>query len=310
MLRFLSIVSEDFWPGFAALVQSIAENGAMSPDSYEFRIICDVDSAPRAWLEERRERIELVPMDILPRLSLLSAQNQGPRMEKALQKLGVFALPSEWGVCVYIDSDMICVGSLIGLNTFQPLTAAADVPLLSEDLHAAEPPRPGLEFNTGLLVFRPDERIFEELLDVYQRRHHERTHKGDQDIFNLWVREQGASINLIGSEWNFGKRYQDTLGSRRCRSLMPSIKLMHYVGIKPWTENMHVTTFRECHYRWMEEIWWDYFERSGLPAHLSTAPQRATAFRRQWVLPWSKPEILKEHRVRALRLLRKCILSG
>lgn len=302
-IRFVTIVTEDFWPGVAALLQSISENSEFSHHDYEFKILCDVDQAPQGWLSERRERIELVPLDSLPSISLLSHQNQGARMENALQKLGVFALPSEWGTCIYIDCDIICLGSLVGLEKFIPLTAAPDMPFLSEDLDKVDRSHPDFEFNTGLFAFQPDHQIFNELTDVYRRRHQERTHKGDQDVFNIWVLEKNVSVQLVGSEWNFGKRYQDFLGSRRCRQILPRLKLLHFVGVKPWTDNKAVATFRECHYQWMEEIWWDYFDESGFASHIHDPPHRSIAFKRRWMLPWLKPAILHEHAQRACRFV-------
>jgi lipopolysaccharide biosynthesis glycosyltransferase len=182
------------------------------------------------------------------------------------------------------------------------------MPFLSEELEKVDRSHPDFEFNTGLFVFTPRRQTWDELCDVYRRRHHERTHKGDQDIFNLWLSETRVNVRLIGSEWNFGKRFQDFLGSRRCKQLLGRVKLLHFVGVKPWTRNSDVNTFRECHYRWMEEIWWDYFERSGFAKHMSNPPFRSTAFKRQWLLPWSKPAILREHMQRGWRFVRQRIL--
>ena len=304
-IRFVTIVTPDFWPGFAALLQSLTQNAGLGENGFEIVVICDKVQAPEAWLAGRREKITLFPLAELPRIELLSAQNQGARMENAMQKLGVFARPPEWGTCIYIDCDIICLGSLRGMEEFTPLTAAADMPFFSEDLHNMDRSDPDFEFNTGLFVFHSDRRIFDELGDVYRRRHQERTHKGDQDVFNLWVLEKQVPVRLVGSEWNFGKRYQDFLGARRCKTLLPRIKLLHFVGVKPWTPNSEVNTFRECHYRWMEEIWWDHFDRSGFARYISSPPARSTAFKRQWLLPWSKPAILREHMHRGWRFVRR-----
>ena len=90
---------------------------------------------------------------------------------------------------------------------------------------------------------------------------------------------------------------------------MGQVKILHFVGVKPWTRNTDVKTFRECGYRWMEEIWWDYFERSGFAAHMQNPPRRSIAFIRQWVLPWTSPSILREHCIRGCRLLKR-LLKG
>jgi lipopolysaccharide biosynthesis glycosyltransferase len=307
MLRLVTIVTPDFWPGFAALVQSLTENCGTE---FELYPICDENHLPHQWLEERSERISPLPISSLPRIRLLSSQRQGRRMENALQKLAIFALPKELGKCIYIDSDIVCLKDMRALESAEPFSLAPDVAMMSERVPADPLNDPDFEFNTGLMVFRPDPVVFEELKSVYHERHHERTHKGDQDIFNLWVRGRRISVTCLGSEWNFAKRYQDFLGAKRCKALLPRIKLLHFVGVKPWTPNSEINTFRECHYRWMEEIWWDYFDRSGFARYMSSPPLRSTAFKRQWILPWAKPAILREHMHRVWRFVRRRLAHG
>lgn len=308
MLRLVTIVSPDFWPGFAALLQSVTENGRVdSCRQVRWLVICEPESAPRAWLASRVENIELFPLADLPRVAVLSAQNQGKRMENALQKLSIFALPESLGTCVYLDSDMVCLNSIRSLEALSPISAAYDHLQFSGDaspLPAGQFP----EYNTGVLVFAPSRKIFEELTDTYRRRHGERSHKGDQDVFFFW--SQDKRVHPLGSEWNFSKRHQDAVGRQWVRRHLSEIKFLHFVGAKPWTSNSQINTFRECHYRYVEELWWDYFEESGLAAHLANPPRRSTAWLRQWILPWTKPEILKEHCVRGARLLQRCLSKG
>lgn len=303
MLQFVTIVTPHFWPGFAALLQSLADNGGFDQSSeVRWLLICEPDSAPRSWLASRPEALELFPLSELPRVPLLSSQNQGKRMETALQKLGIFALPETLGKCVYLDSDMICLNQVKELRDMQPITAAYDHLQLmgaADPLPADQP----TEFNTGVLVFSPKMQIFDELCETYRAKHAERSHKGDQDVFFFWAQNQ--TIHPLTSEWNFSKRHQDRVGARWVRSHLAEIKFLHFVGVKPWTDNSEIRTFRECHYRRVEELWWDYFERSGFAEHMDHPPKRSTAFIRQCVLPWTKGEILSEHLTRAVRFLKR-----
>ncbi len=302
MIRFVSIVTPSFWPGFAALVQSLAENADLGESGYEILTICDADTAPNEWLASRQATVKLWPRDRLPRVTVLTPQQQGDRMEQALQKLAIFALPPELGPCVYIDSDMVCLGSLRELRQIEPLAAGCEV-LCGFDTGRDPGAMAGVEVNTGLLVFQPDAEIFRQLQEVYGARHAEKSHKGDQDVFNFWL-HTGHPIHRLGPEWNFAKRFQDQTGPRWCRQRIGQVKLLHFVGAKPWTSNTEINTFRECRYRWMEEIWWDYFERSGFAQHMENPPRRSIAFRRQWILPFTKPAILREHAKRLWRLAR------
>ena len=228
-------------------------------------------------------------------------------MEQALQKLGVFALPEEWGTCVYIDSDMVCVNPIIELSVMQPLSAACDF-LSGFGKEPKESSEGSTDINTGLMVFSPSQLTFRELVAVYNERHAERTHKGDQDIINMWIRETRQPVQRLGSEWNFSKRLQDCAGLSWVKKNLKRIKILHFVGAKPWTPNAEINTVRECRYGWMERIWWDYFERSGLERYMSNSPARSTAFNRQWLLPWSKPAILREHMQRGWRFVLRRLL--
>lgn len=303
MLQFVTIVTPAFWPGFAALLQSVAENGCLkSRSGVRWLVVCEQSSAPSEWLAQRHEDIRLYPLEDLPKVPVLSKQNQGRRMEHALQKLGIFALPSDLGRCVYLDSDMVCLGDLSALENLPALSAAYD------HLQFTGGPSPlasgeHVEFNTGVLSFVPGGKIFEELCTIYRQKHAERFHKGDQDVFYFWA--QHREVNPLGSEWNFSKRHQDKVGSAWIRLRLSQIKFLHFVGAKPWTPNSEINTVRECRYRWMEEIWWDYFEKSGFAEHMENPPRRSTAFVRQWVLPWTKPSIIKEHAVRGRRFVKK-----
>jgi len=306
MVRFVSIVSPDFWPGFAALVQSLAENSGFNPDTYEIVAITDPQLAPKEWLGLRNEKISLFPINNLPSITVLTPQSQGRRMEQALQKLAVFALPEHWGTCVYIDSDMVCLSPITALSRMQPLAAACDF-LTGFDKVSDGSPENNSDINTGLMVFSPRATIFEELASVYRRRHSERSHKGDQDIINMWIRETGQTVHRLSSEWNFSKRLQDTTGVQWLKSHIEQIKILHFVGAKPWVSNREITTVRECRYQFLETIWWDYFHRSKFAEFMDRPPRRSTAFSRQWILPWSKPEILREHSARLVRFSRRLL---
>ena len=306
MVRFVSIVSPDFWPGFAALAQSLVENSGLNREDYELVAICDPACAPAKWIASRRERLSVLPISELPAIPVLSAQSQGKRMEQALQKLGVFALPEEWGTCVYIDSDMVCVNPIIELSVMQPLSAACDF-LSGFGKEPKESSEGSTDINTGLMVFSPSQLTFRELVALYNERHAERTHKGDQDIINMWIRETRQPVQRLGSEWNFSKRLQDCAGLSWVKKNLKRIKILHFVGAKPWTPNSEINTVRECRYGWMERIWWDYFERSGFASYMEKPARRSTALLRQWVLPWTKPSIIKEHAVRGSRLAKRLL---
>lgn len=306
-IRFVTIVTQDFWPGLAALVQSISENSGLATNEYEFQIICPLDQAPRAWLDSRPETISLLASSAIPSIPILSPLAQGKRMEESLQKLGVFALPEDGKTRVLIDCDMVCLGSLRELLDARPISGTSDH-LCGFDTGKTPDVMDNVIFNGGLIVFTPSMKAFNELLSVYANRHGDGLYCADQDVLNIWLQETGQSMHWLGgSEWNFAKRFQDFAGRRWAKERIGQVKLLHFVGVKPWTDNADVKTFRECRYRWMEEIWWDYFERSGFAAHMQHPPRRSIAFIRQWILPWTSLPILREHCIRGCGLLRRLV---
>lgn len=308
MIRFVSIVTSDFWPGFAALVQSIAENGQLSPREYEFSVFCDTEQAPRGWVNSRPEAISLIPTSAIPSIPILSPFAQGKRMEESLQKLGLFALPDAGATRVCIDSDMVCLGPLRELSQAQPITGVCDA-LCGFDTGKNASDMDDVPINGGLIIFAPSPKAFSELMSVYERRHGEGCFRADQDIINMWLEETGQKVHRLTSEWNFHKRFQNGMGLRWVKDRISQVRLLHFVGVKPWTNNAEVRTARECRYRWLEEVWWDYFDRSGFAAHMTNPPKRSIAMMRQCVLPWTKPAILGEHFGKVARLFRKAMLS-
>jgi hypothetical protein len=308
MTRFVTILTPDFWPGFAALLQSFSENSGFTTTDSEFLVFCDLPEAPMDWIAQRKEAITLVSRAKIPAIPILSPQAQGSRMEESLQKLGVFALDPSLGKCVYIDSDMVCLSSLTELREIEPFAGVCDE-LCGFDTMIDPQLRPDFEINGGLFVFRPDPKDFSQLLATYQARHDEARFKADQDVINMWLRDQKHPVRRLGSEWNFSKRFQNGLGRAWIEARRDQIKILHFVGLKPWTPNAEINTFHECHYRWLEEIWWDYFERSGFAKFMKSPPKRSIAFVRQSILPFTKPVILREHATRVARFARRKFLG-
>ena len=126
-IRFVTIVTQDFWPGLAALVQSISENSGLATNEYEIQIICPLDQAPQAWLDSRPESISLLASSEIPSIPILSPLAQGKRMEESLQKLGVFALPEDGETRILIDCDMVRLGSLRELLDARPISGTSDL---------------------------------------------------------------------------------------------------------------------------------------------------------------------------------------
>lgn len=291
---FTSIVTNNYWPGFAALIQSIAENSKLTRDEYEFLVICDIDSAPTYWIKSRKEKIHLHPLSSFPKIPILSPQKQGKRMEVALQKLGIFTLQQQNKLLVYIDADMICLSSLRDLFDLKPVMAAYDafydtsksaqraaiehvlqrkelkLGVFKNSQNGIRYYRSNYELNTGLVVFEPSQKIFKELVDTYNEYHSIKYLKGDQEIFNLWASNINKSVRPLNSMWNFSKRHQNILGYKWIANNFYRIKLLHYVNCKPWYFGKEISGKWECIYLRLELIWWKYYMKSNFTSLFKT----------------------------------------
>ncbi|MDA7685558.1 hypothetical protein N8608_03235 [bacterium] len=309
MINFVTIVSDDYWPGAAALIHSVRSNACLRINQYQFSIICNLNAVPRRWLSSRDENINLLSINDLPVIEILTPQKQGRRMEVALQKLSIFALPSINSYYVYIDSDMICLGSLAELLSLHKFSICPDeIYGLGFDRSHSELSK--VELNTGLMVFKPSLSAYQSILAYYQKHHQEISFKGDQDIINGWIKSNKIDVNYLSSEFNFCKRFQDKIGPLHTRALIKNLRILHYVGAKPWMSNTQIISQRECLYYSLERLWWKYFNSSRYSRYESFNVSSLTPFVRQFILPFIKPIILQESVKRIFNRLVKLFSKG
>lgn len=309
MIDFVTIVSDDYWPGAAALIHSVKSNSRLSINQYRFNIVCNLDAVPRRWLSSRDENINLLSFSELPVIPVLTPQKQGHRMEVALQKISIFALPSINSHYVYIDSDMVCLGSLTSLLSLQKFSLCPDE-IYGFGFDRSDSELSKVELNTGLMVFEPSFNTYQSILSYYKNHHHEISFKGDQDIINGWIRSNNIEVNYLSSKYNFCKRFQDKIGRFRTRALIKNLRILHFVGAKPWMSNSQIVSQRECLYYNLERLWWRYFESSRYSMYENFNVRPITPFIRQFILPFIKPAILQESATRLINRIVKLFRKG
>ena len=309
MINFVTIVSDDYWPGAAALIHSVRSNSCLNINQYRFNIICNLNAVPRRWLSSREENINLLSFNDLPVIEILTPQKQGPRMEVALQKISIFALPPINSHYVYIDSDMICLGPLTPLLSLHRFSLCPDE-IYGLGFDRSDSELSNVELNTGLMVFEPSFSTYQSILSYYKNHHDEVSFKGDQDIINGWIRSNNIDVNYLSSQYNFCKRFQDKIGHFRTRALIKNLRILHFVGAKPWMSNSQIVSQRECLYYNLERLWWRYFKSSRYSVHETFNVRSTTPFIRQFILPFIKPVILRESANRLINRLVKLFRKG
>ena len=135
---------------------------------------------------------------------------------------------------LYLDSDIICLGSLKGLMSLDltdfPVAAVADVPAVAaekiQELHL----RSGLYFNAGVMMIDIDRWVAADLssqvLQVLMAKAGQLSLQ-DQDALNLVL---DGNVAIMAPIWNqiydMGQMTHDPL---------PETKFLHYTGsVKPW----------------------------------------------------------------------------
>lgn len=302
-ITFITIVTKNFWPGFAATVESVLQNSKLLLEEYEYNVYCDDRLAPVEWISSRQERILLRPISDLPAIVELAPQQQGARMSQALQKLSIFSINYESNKMIYIDCDMICLSSLRELLSIEPIALASD----DFDISDFSVSVPRGELNTGMLIFKPSQQIYEELLNVYQGNPFAFTSKGDQDVFNEWAKR--VQVCILNSYWNFSKRHQDKVGYTWIKNNLANIKFLHFVNCKPWYKSKDLRTLAECRYKRLELIWWKYFFASRFSDPIRSCLQFAQILTERIAAPFIKASMIRERLANTKRSVRERIRS-
>jgi hypothetical protein len=154
----------------------------------------------------------------------------------------------------FLDSDMLCVGPLRGLDELPRLGAAPD--------HGLEPARSRdgrLLFNTGFFTFVSDPALAQAVEHFYGEAAEE-FELGDQMVLNAFFGNRPEGMELIDPSWN---TTTTSLLRREARAL-EDVRLLHYVDRKPW-QNMWIPcaggTPRMVDFY---GLWWESYRRSPL----------------------------------------------
>lgn len=265
-ITFVTLASNAYWLGFAALVESIRTNSQLCISQYKF-MVYSTDPIPewvKNWARERSEKIEFHVGKELNDFVSLSKQRY-ERLSVSIKKLGLFGIPHQGtDRHIFVDSDMLCLGSLSEIFQFEPF---AGVPNSKSFLEVIDGSDPTDHINGGFFIFEPSKEGRDELFTIYQTEPDRFTQFGDQDVIAEWVR-QGRSVTYMPSEWNCLKGWLlEQNGSINLQTL-GKVRILHFTGESPWEFNSRIR-LNEGRYLRLELMWWRYLKGSGLPYGLS-----------------------------------------
>lgn len=236
-------------------MQSMRENSNLSVEGTSFLLVYEDEPTDK----QKKILRELYPQtSFMPRSELgdLVAHTGQDRltMHLALKKILLFGLPLDENIC-FVDSDIICINSLEGLDDIGGFSAVLEI----DQQKKSTVVQGRAMFNTGLFIFRPSAARWKELIEYYNTSKYEFNTLGDQLVINHFFYEKYPNeVKALPNEWNVLKR-RYLWGSEWFDE--KKIKLLHYVGIKPWEIDRYNEQF-EWRYRTLNQLWWQYFKRT------------------------------------------------
>ncbi|KAF0093169.1 MAG: hypothetical protein E1N59_3084 [Puniceicoccaceae bacterium 5H] len=250
-MNFVTIADAPYIPGLLAMLQSMKENGNLPADTRFYVIHEDP-------LEKRHiESLEQVGISIefLPRQSLGDVPALAPQYRDlfifTFKKLLVLKLPVQ-GKVAFVDSDMLCLNPLDGIEELEHFSAA---PAYGNS--APEDTAGGPMINSGFFVYEPSEELFNDVLDYYFNCGRSFDF-GDQQVLSFYFRERSSDpLHLCDLKWNTVKRLKHAFPQFFD---LDKICFLHYVDTKPW-ERPRLHRF-ERHYIPLYHMWWPYFVRA------------------------------------------------
>ena len=262
-MKFVTYTDKKYLPGLFALLQSLKENSSIDID--EMIIVCE-EIIPKNIISSLTQIG--IPLYFLNRNDLGDIKSKDKQLqsqhELAFKKILLFKLPLNEKIA-YVDVDMVCMNSLKGINLLPTLSVAPDIGISKTPRLINGFPM----FNTGFMIFQPSNEIFQELRDYILNSEVQFNDLGDQTPINAFFYQQNPSmVNMIDPCWNTLKRV-----ALRERNLLhnPNLKLLHFVGRKPWESPIYKRT--EMPYISLYRFWFNFFENSGGLKHFPSITQ-------------------------------------
>jgi lipopolysaccharide biosynthesis glycosyltransferase len=161
-----------------------------------------------------------------------------------------FDLCKKYDQVLYLDSDMLVISNIMDIFSKKPGI------YVTPALFDYEPNIRHGEFNGGFLFLNKmgGNKIKNELIDTGLKM--DDISLFDQPILNKTLENRTIYLSC---DYNAGKRmFSDLKINKVTNDLKNNIKIIHYVGAKPWD---HIKSGSETDYNFIEKMWVDYFSK-------------------------------------------------
>lgn len=245
-MRFVTTVSESYVPGLVALLGSMVRNSGID---FSFSIICYDKLSDQSSSQIHSTGVPIEWFNAQDLGTIEGLKSPIPRMIPCFQKPVVWNLPYEGEQLVYVDSDVLCLSSLAGIESWTGQSVVALNPKLYVGQENVDTPAvpPGSEWNAGIFGFSPDPNTFAEIRK-FSAKYTDPVDFGDQPILNDFFRGQ---VNYKGLAWNTSVR---VFLSARSVFLRTNVKFLHFAqDEKPWMQRPSERWHYRFWYLWKKE---------------------------------------------------------
>ena len=250
--RFVTTLNDDYVPGFLALLQSMKENAGIA---FRFTVvtISPLSDASLRSIAAMGVECEFIPREELGEVrfdeSLLRQARRAPNINKLL----IWRLPYRENCC-FVDADIVCLNSLDGIQALTPLSAAIkDSVLDRRPTRETTQGRTRYEWNSGVMVFRPDAELFARL-KLHAETQTEKISLGDQTLLNDYFnRHDPSAVQHVDAGWNMAV---STRKNHPRSFVRDRIRFLHFHAEKPWRD--------KAPYKLKDlwELWRGFYERA------------------------------------------------
>jgi hypothetical protein len=233
-VRFVTTLTRDYVPGTYTLINSIKINGCL--DDFDLTVVEyeKLEEEDRIILESLGISILFVDLDCLWPEDLNIPEVSHERLQINTNKPLIWRLPYDENM-IYLDSDMICMSDIRGIENWKELTVAQK--------HSDN-------FNSGLMCFRPSEETFQ-IINEQAGKYTSPIQLGDQrtlmDVFtpsNNGVLSD--RIKFVGCSWNVQGNMISKYKGKKVK-----IKFLHlHFDEKPWNDEPVSSGMKQCWEEW------------------------------------------------------------
>jgi len=258
--RFVTALNDKYVPGFLALVRSMQRNSGI-PFRFVVLLYDDLSRENYDRIERLDVPVEFFHKDVLGPFRFDRSLSQTPRLRPNFDKILIWKLPFDETMC-YVDSDMLCLSSLSGIDQLQPLSVAVKQSVFLHPTAADSARSRTYPWNSGFMVFRPDRSLFDDI-QRFAESYRDPIPFGDQVILvDYFAARHPEMLRYVNVNWNMS-----TWVSVRIPQLFRTdrIRFLHFAqDAKPWKDDPSAD--------WMRPLW-KLWERYG-DGSADPAPER------------------------------------